>query len=779
MPTPQNVESEYTKEYQKIHGEIYAHYRSCDFGSSNLSDTWTHTLEQKGKEYSIDEMLSMHALGSRVNSWIDDCNYLIDVSCLLPEDELILKLLAIGESDFGRPRKDVLYRGKAYSSNFIHHVLIASKIIHAIHQQGIDHPKILEIGGGVGGIQYLLKSYFGKNITYFPVDIPETLLIQEWYSRNVFPQTPVSFKGSSAHVDMVNGGFNFINGYILGSQKIAFNVAINIDSMQEMDASTVKFYVNYIEENLESGGLFFCQNHYGQSSKGPTEPTEYVESPLWKVVQAELSPQIECCTESEQLRAIYVKDQAPHSVELRRLALRLLWNSYLTGHLNNSHPAVAEILKVANTEGHVGSGIDQISTLLQKHQVKIAPALVSHLQHQLYFSAEQFFTHTERDQEAYQEEAPLREKLSEHIWKFHFQYLALMEKVVKEGSWSQEHTQIKSQAVKHLLDAFSKENPSEYWVCYMAGLLFAAKEEKLALSFTQNFSSKIQSPFWLVRLASLYNRFSQNALAMNTLAKIPQDASLDFFVAINCLELFFQMGEKEKARTLFQQNQKRAQSLAEQSTLLKAMALLGDWPGLQLGVLEGIPRYGVAKALDALEVYHRYHQGPEVNSSLRLFLEKNIVQFQNTAPEMLLRLGLFLRKLGEAKGEELIEDNLKKISHHYYPLSYAGRMLLSAGIDELGVWALNESARLRPNTFLHYDFIGQVFYGAKKFEQAEKYFAQALKIKPYLRHIRARHLYAGLPRKIQDSEVLGRAENLELIFQRKQDFYTRLGPANK
>ena len=122
---------------------------------------------------------------------------------------------------------------------------------------------------------------------------------------------------------------------------------------------------------------------------------------------------------------------------------------------------------------------------------------------------------------------------------------------------------------------------------------------------------------------------------------------------------------------------------------------------------------------------------------------------------------------------------MKKISHHYYPLSYAGKLLLGAGNEELAKWALSESARLRPNTFLHYDFIGSVFFSNKKYTEAKVYFQKALEIKPYLRHFQAKNLFCSFVPEIREKEIFGRSENLELIFQRKQDFYARLGPANK
>lgn len=266
---------------EKLYNEVISHYKDCQYNLKYLSDTWAHTLNQKGFSYPLEEMVYMRSPGNRVNSWIVDTSYMIDQNCLDIDNPLIKHLLEIGENDFDYPRKDIVLNGKPYSSLFLRDVNSAAKLISLITESGLTQPKVLEIGGGIGLLSSILKSYFGDRITLFLADLPETLLIQEWYLRNCFSNSSVSFKASEKKSDFSMGGFNFINAYTLTSQDIEFDIVINMVSMDEMNQETINTYFKYIESNILPNGIFFFQNHYGQGTNTFDEPSEYEFNNGW------------------------------------------------------------------------------------------------------------------------------------------------------------------------------------------------------------------------------------------------------------------------------------------------------------------------------------------------------------------------------------------------------------------------------------------------------------------------------------------------------------------
>ena len=81
----------------KFYKKIATNYQLCSVRPELLSDTWGHSLQQKGGTFPLETLDRMLELGNPVNSWIDDFNYVIDSTILDIESLVIQKLLAIGE----------------------------------------------------------------------------------------------------------------------------------------------------------------------------------------------------------------------------------------------------------------------------------------------------------------------------------------------------------------------------------------------------------------------------------------------------------------------------------------------------------------------------------------------------------------------------------------------------------------------------------------------------------------------------------------------------------
>ena len=98
----------------EVYKDIYSNYKSCQIEKEYLSDTWDHTLTEKGHMFTLSELLEMRAPGNRVNSWMVDSLYAIDDTAIDLNDSIVVALLELGESNVGYPRKDICVGGQFF-----------------------------------------------------------------------------------------------------------------------------------------------------------------------------------------------------------------------------------------------------------------------------------------------------------------------------------------------------------------------------------------------------------------------------------------------------------------------------------------------------------------------------------------------------------------------------------------------------------------------------------------------------------------------------------------
>lgn len=750
---------------QKIYDEVVSHYRNCLVNKRLLSDTWDHTLKQKGRVFSLPTMRSMLALGNRVNTWIDEFPFLVDATCVDADDAVARALIAQGESDFGEPRRDLCFEGRWYSSNLVHHAVYASRVVRAVKERGIERPVILEIGGGLGGVAHLLRRYFGDKLTYFVVDLPETLLIQEWYLRSSYPEAPTSFRSGSEPVAPVTGGFNFVNAYKLGDQNYAFDTAINIDSMQEMNSEAIAFYVEYIQRNLAPNGLFFFQNHYGQASSPVREPSEYPLDGLWRVHSMEITQDIECGSGCDQARIVYHRTDKPENTETRRLVLRALWNGFLSGRVPNDAGLVEELSEFP-ARLDPAAGAKAVSAAFSERGLDVPDAWVAKLAQDLYFPPRPFVAALA---DAPRTATDFKQRHMRALWQVQSGALKLMEGAADDGLAGKVASLCANTAAQ--LEDTSR---SEFWSAYFAAIFFSLKQTDLAAKLLNNCAAKSANPFWLTRFAYLWQRFGRDADAAKLLDRLDGLSPRDYFSDLKRAELSTACGRKDRARALLQ----------------NAAAGAGDdvvrWVSLTL----------TAARMDEAELSWKgaiwlLDRSPEAAAGILLSLAGEnkalhprilplIEKLQPTADDQSVHFAFLLLELGQRDDAlERMAELERRFPGDYFRLGQIGKLAQQAGLDDLADRCLNRSLELRPGAFLHQEFVGGIYLAAARFDQAAAHFSKALELKPYLRHLLAKHLHCRLPADVRASGVLGQTGDLRLMYQREQDFYHDLGPSSK
>ena len=713
----------------KFYKKIATNYQLCSVRPELLSDTWGHSLQQKGGTFPLETLDRMLELGNPVNSWIDDFNYVIDSTILDIESLVIQKLLAIGEPNYGNPRKDCRVGEIFYSSNFVHQVLYAAKIIEAANAAGISNPRILEIGGGLGGIAYLLKSYYGSSCTYYVVDLPEGLFIQEWYLKNVIPQVESANKLTANTCNFIEFGFNYINGYVLDSQKINFDIAINIDSMQEMNAKAVGSYIKYIESNIAKNGIFYFQNHYGHSPESVSEPSEYPFDEYWEVSAIEAAPQIECCCSSEQLRLILQRRSHPNNSQMRTAKLRKVWGSFMQiGNANVSDEIVLENYGVNFNEDLKHGPLGNLKKLKKaKH-----------------FGSDEY-------------NPPII------LWKAHKQFIEAMEHSRDEVNFYKNTEQI-LQTLK-LLKGVEK---SPFYSAQFSLIAFFSGFKDEGERYILSCCDLNPSPVWLVRLGTILIEFDCHQSAKRIFEKAKNSTNIDWFSRLKMAELVNDNRLLIKLANEGLLNKGQFLSLMRTAIELEAAGELGR-------LIEMSNSFEISSK-DILSVIPKElgSVNPLIKRPLELFLEDKI-------KKNLDKDEVFLEVLNLRKGQNANLLRLNKFIDIYwdsYPrLAWLGKTFLELESVDNAIKCFDRSIELRPGAFLHHEYIGNAYLHTGMYDLAQRQFRQALDIKPYLRHIQAKNIYCNASDKIKN--IIGGALNLDKIFQRGQDFYHHLGPPAK
>jgi hypothetical protein len=122
----------------------------------------------------------------------------------------------------------------------------------------LERPRILEIGGGYGGLAWFLTRIV-PHATYTIVDLPSSLVHSGCYLTVAQSTHPVRLSDGTAaetgkEIELVP---NTVAEALIGRR---FDLAINTISFAEMAAEVVRGYADLIDRTLTDEGVMFEQN---------------------------------------------------------------------------------------------------------------------------------------------------------------------------------------------------------------------------------------------------------------------------------------------------------------------------------------------------------------------------------------------------------------------------------------------------------------------------------------------------------------------------------------
>ena len=146
--------------------------------------------------------------------------------------------------------------------------------------------RIIEVGGGYGRVAEAFLRLRPGAVTYLMVDaVPATLMYAYLYMRSAFPRRRIGsyYAGDEFDLDF--------DCYVIPAWRTSslpaesFDVAANIESMQEMDGRHVDYYLELFDRLVEPQGLIYVSNARDSVYKG-----DWHFPPRWQVLYQHNTP---------------------------------------------------------------------------------------------------------------------------------------------------------------------------------------------------------------------------------------------------------------------------------------------------------------------------------------------------------------------------------------------------------------------------------------------------------------------------------------------------------
>ncbi len=197
------------------------------------------------------------------------------------------QLLELEEQRYGNPLL-VTWRNKTFSQDLLNSIIEAYSILEALESLNKDPKTILEIGGGYGRNEYVLKNIYPK-AKIIMVDIVPGIVIAQWYIRKVFPNKNILQIRDFQSFSQIRDAFNTSDFIFLLPHQIellpkkSIDLFININSFQEMTLEQIKIYFSQI--NRLTNGVFYTKQwkeQYNEIDKIKINEYDYPIHKMWK-----------------------------------------------------------------------------------------------------------------------------------------------------------------------------------------------------------------------------------------------------------------------------------------------------------------------------------------------------------------------------------------------------------------------------------------------------------------------------------------------------------------
>jgi hypothetical protein len=141
-------------------------------------------------------------------------------------------------------------------------IIDVNLIARNLKQSEGSHTYILELGGGYGRLTEAFLAIFENQVKYVMLDaVPESLVYAYLYLSKNFPDRRIGFYYCGHDFDLVTYDCYIVPTWRFEElNRYKFDVAINIDSMQEMTQQQIDYYLNLFDGVTKLGGEIYLSN---------------------------------------------------------------------------------------------------------------------------------------------------------------------------------------------------------------------------------------------------------------------------------------------------------------------------------------------------------------------------------------------------------------------------------------------------------------------------------------------------------------------------------------
>jgi hypothetical protein len=155
----------------------------------------------------------------------------------------------------------VMAAGRLITPETPDQVYAAARLREAIGKHLADRPeplRVVEIGGGYGGMAYWLLRMVDSTVRYVVIDLPVVNVLQGYFLSQALGHTVVSLYGEET------GPVSIVPGHALSSVETPFDALVNKDSMPEMAPGAASGYLSWARSACN--GIFYSYNQEAAAS---------------------------------------------------------------------------------------------------------------------------------------------------------------------------------------------------------------------------------------------------------------------------------------------------------------------------------------------------------------------------------------------------------------------------------------------------------------------------------------------------------------------------------
>ncbi len=188
--------------------------------------------------------------------------------------------------------------------------------------------KVIEVGGGYGRLAEALINIYDSNIKYCLVDaVPASILYSYQYLKKTFPNLRIGFYYNNDEFDLKRFDCFIVPAWHFEKMNnITYDIAVNIQSMQEMEQHHVDYYLNLFDKIVKKNGLIYLANEKNYIFQGKWNFPDN-----WEILLKHRSPR--CFTRSSPLE-MFRKTNSDARAKNTAYLLRYFESLTLVDHQN-------------------------------------------------------------------------------------------------------------------------------------------------------------------------------------------------------------------------------------------------------------------------------------------------------------------------------------------------------------------------------------------------------------------------------------------------------------